>query len=108
VEKDDKEAIFYKNGYQVTDWFDDIYPVGLIDGKTKYYIGERNKFYYIHKLDSEKSIGPLKNIKDYGFIEDSFENTISLITLDGQLKTLTKQEVEDFFEDKEKEDERTT
>jgi hypothetical protein len=107
VEKDDKEAIFYKNGYQVTDWFDSIYPVGLIDGKTKYYIGERNKFYYIHKLDSEKSIGPLRNIKDYGFIKDLSENTISLITLDGQFKIFTKQELDNFFEEREDEYDQT-
>jgi hypothetical protein len=51
-------------------------------------------------------LGPFKSIKDYGFIKDSFQNEIKVETLTDQRVTLTKQEVDDFFEEKEVEDER--
>jgi hypothetical protein len=106
VEKDDKEAIFHKDGYQVSDWIHRIDIVGLVFGTSEYYIGENGMFYYIYRLGSKKSMGPFSKIQDPGFIFYPFENTVTLMTLDGQQKIFTKQEVSDFFEEKESENER--
>lgn len=106
VEKDDKEAIFHKDGYQVTDWIHRIDLIGLVTGTSEYYIGESDMFYYIYRLGSKKVMGPFGNIQNYGFLLNPSYNTVMLTTLDGRPKTLTKQELNDFFEEKESENER--
>jgi hypothetical protein len=106
----DKKAIFHKNGKQVTDWFYGDMIDGVLNGYSEYYVVKAPSFednlYYICRLGSTKVVGPLKNILDYGFIKDPSKNTVALTMLDGQSKTLTKQELDNFFEEKEMENEK--
>jgi antitoxin component YwqK of YwqJK toxin-antitoxin module len=107
--KKGKAAIFDKSGSQISDWFDDIYSYGLVDGQTDYYLVKVDKLFYICKLGSTKVVGPFDYIWDYGFIgfiKDPSQNTIRIKMLDNQQKTLTRQEMDDFFEGKEMENER--
>jgi hypothetical protein len=105
--KKGKEAIFDIDGIRISGWFDAVFPYGLVFGQSDYYVvkkRERDKlkeFYYIHKLGSKKSIGPFKEILDWGFIEDFIQNSISVITSTDQQITLIEQEVKQFFENKE-------
>jgi len=48
--KNGKQAIF-KDGKQITEWFDEIYKYGLVEGQSNNFIAEKNneKFIY-HKL----------------------------------------------------------
>jgi RNase H-fold protein (predicted Holliday junction resolvase) len=105
VKKNDKYAIFHKDGKQFTDWYDVIYSVGLVEGQTDYYIAKRNKFYYVCKWGSSKMLGPFKGFVRYGFILDPSPNEIKVETSENQYVTFTKQEAEEFFEEKEIEDE---
>jgi hypothetical protein len=111
VRKDEKYAIFDKDGRQISDWYGNIYPDGLISGKSDYYIAMRNETIYLGKLGSSKVLGPFKAIKIFGFINSPSKDTIKLKMIEGRhkprYKTFTKQEVDDFFEGKEMEDERT-
>ncbi|MGC8771821.1 MAG: hypothetical protein ACP5Q5_11295, partial [Brevinematia bacterium] len=100
-------TIFHKDGQQITDWYNKIYLDGLVDGQSEYYIVEKThelgkieKIYYIYKLGSQKSIGPLKEVFDSGFIKDPSKDDITLLTLDGKPKIFTKQEADEFFESK--------
>jgi hypothetical protein len=104
--KDRMFALFYKDGNQITDWFDRIGRYGLVQGQSDYYIVKTNNLLYICKIGSRKAVGPFKNILFFGFIEDPSQNTIKVHTPTDQYVTLTKQEVDNFLEDKEIEDER--
>jgi hypothetical protein len=107
--KNNKYAIFYRDGRQITDWFDQINPEGLVEGSTDYYVAynfdktpqDYKQITYIGKLGSLKLLGPLKAILNAGFIYHSLGNTITLKTLDGQTKIFTKQELNNFFEERE-------
>ncbi|MGB9756132.1 MAG: hypothetical protein ACPLXO_04525 [Desulfurella sp.] len=108
AEKDGKAAIFHKDGYQVTDWFDKIYPVGLVEGKTDYYAVLNNEIMYIGKLGSSKLLGPYKKVEffDYlGFLFLPSATSITVCTLDDKKIKMSKQEVDNFFDEKEVEDE---
>jgi hypothetical protein len=108
--KNGKEAIFHQDGNQISQLFDWIEPEGLVYGQSEYYVGKVDDlyydFHYICKLGSIKVIGPFKKITDYGFIKDLSQNRISVMTLTDQQKTLTKQEIDNFFKENEVEDER--
>jgi hypothetical protein len=106
AEKNGKQAVFHKNGNQVTDWFERIYSYGLADGQSEYYMAEINKLLYVCKLGSRKIIGPFKSIFNYGFIEDPSQDNIIVKTSTDQYVALAKQEADEFFEDKEVENER--
>ena len=107
VKKDNKEAIFHKDGYQVTDWYDWIDLVGLVVGKSKYYVVKDNQEIYVGRLGSSKLLGPFKGFAswddwyNYGSFFDPFSTTAIVYTLDGKEKRISKQEVEQFFEEKE-------
>jgi hypothetical protein len=106
AERNGKKAIFDKNGKQISDWFDGIYANGLIWGQSEYYMAEINKLLYVCKLGSRKIIGPFKSIFNYGFIEDLSKSRIIVITSTNQYVILTKQEVEDYFKEREVENEK--
>jgi hypothetical protein len=103
----DKKAIFHKNGKQVTDWFYGDMIDGVLNGYSEYYVVKAPSFednlYYICRLGSTKVVGPFKNILDYGFIKDPSQNRISVVTSTDQHGIFTKQELEDFFEEREDE-----
>jgi hypothetical protein len=101
VETEKGYAIFNKTGKRVTDWFDYIYSYGLADGKSDYYIASKQQELYIGKLGNPNLIGPFKEVKDFGFVKDPTKNTIKIKTLDDQQTTITKQELDELFEDKE-------
>jgi hypothetical protein len=106
VKKDWKEAIFHKDGRQISGWFHKIYPDGLVKGESDYYvvvsyINIFREHLDICKLGFSKSYGPVFSIKEFGFIKDPSENTITFETFDFSQKTLTKQELDDFFENQE-------
>jgi hypothetical protein len=107
AKKGGKAAIFHRDGRQISDWFDDIDEDGLVRGQSDYYLAKADKFNYICKLGSTKVVGPYNDIFDHGFIKDPSRDTIRIKTLDNQQITLTKQEVEQLFEDKDAEDEKT-
>jgi phage anti-repressor protein len=97
--------IFNKDGHRVSDGMLVIFGIlerfsseyGLVEGKSPYYVTPKKGYFYIHKVGSSKSLGPFVWIDDYGFIRDSSKNTIRVEISKGQYKTLTKQEVEQFF-----------
>jgi hypothetical protein len=57
-------------------------------------------------LDTPKRFGPLLSVEKFGFIKDPSDNTVTFETLERQQKTLTKKELDDFFEKQELEHER--
>jgi hypothetical protein len=107
VREDQKFAMFCKDGKQITDWYDWVSPQGLVMGQSDYYIVQTKNLHYICKLGSKKVIGPFEGIFDDGFIKDLSKSRIIVITSTGQYEVLSKQEVEDFFKDKEEENEKT-
>jgi hypothetical protein len=52
--KDDKCAIFDKDGNRITDWFDSIYSYGLVWGESDYYIAEKDGKYAIFNKDGNQ------------------------------------------------------
>jgi hypothetical protein len=108
-----KHAIFDKDKNQITDWHDDVSPLGLVEGSSPYYVTTEKKkeesLIYIHKLGSKKVLGPFKYItliddeegSSLGFIDDPFENEILVIMLDGTEKWITKEEADEFFDKEE-------
>jgi hypothetical protein len=101
AEKDSKYAIFHKDGKQITEWYNWIYFIGLVEGQSDYYVASTGKVYYVSKRGSSKMLGPFKEIVDYGFIKDPSRNEIKVKTSTNQYVTFTKQEAEEFFEEKE-------
>jgi hypothetical protein len=112
VRNNGEQAIFHKNGERVTDWFVGDIVVGVLEGQSEYYVVSEPSFededddYYIYKLGSKKYMGPFKGILDYGFITDSSRDTVVVKTSKYSRKVFTKQELDDYFKDKEVEDER--
>jgi phage anti-repressor protein len=107
VKQNGKETIFHRNGKQITDWFDEYYTGGLVRGTSEYYVIKRNKLLYICKLKSSRELGPFESLQNPGFIsDDSNQEAVEVTTTTHQEITLTKQEVEQFFEEKEVEDEK--
>jgi hypothetical protein len=115
VKKDNKYAVFRMNdGSQITDWFDDIDLHGLFQGQSDYYIAfikdKERKTMYIGKLGSSKLYGPLKGFTSWdilGFVSDPSSTSITVDTLDGKVSSISKIEIDQFFEEKEAEDEQT-
>jgi hypothetical protein len=107
VREDQKFAMFCKDGKQITDWYDWVSPQGLVMGQSDYYIVQTKNLHYICRLGSTKILGPFEGIFDDGFIKDLSKSKIIVITSTGQYEVLSKQEVEDFFKDKEEENEKT-
>jgi hypothetical protein len=109
----DKEAIFHKDGQQITNWFDRVGAYGLVDGKSDYYVLKDNEGLYVGKLGFSKLFGPFQhfgcwdNWYYHGSFFDPFSTTAMVYTVDGKEKIISKQEVEDFFKEKETEDGRT-
>jgi hypothetical protein len=106
LETENGQAIFNKTGKRVTDWFDHVHLYGLVRGESDYYAVSKQGELYIGKLGIPKLFGPFKEVKDVGFFRLPAQSTVTFETLDGQQATFTKQEVEEFFEEKELEDER--
>lgn len=106
VETEKEYAIFNKTGERVTDWFDYIYSEGLADGQSDYYIASKQQELYIGKLGNPNLIGPFKEVKDFGFVQDPTKNTITIKALDDQQATITRQELEELFVEQELEHER--
>lgn len=42
VEKNDKFAIFHKSGKQISDWYEEILPDGLVLGESNYYVARKD------------------------------------------------------------------
>jgi predicted enzyme related to lactoylglutathione lyase len=106
--KDGKSAIFHKDRNQISDWLDgEFIMTGLFLGISDFYVVKgKDNLYYIHKLGSKKVMGPIEDILDYGFIEDPSRDTVIVETSTYLQKIFTKQELEQFFEEKDVENER--
>jgi hypothetical protein len=111
AERNRKYAIFHKDGRQISDWYNKIYLDGLFKGQSDYYIVVPYFYLFedvfcICKLGSSKCFGPLASVEKFGFIKDPSDNTVTFKTLEDQYKTITKQELDQFFEEKEVEEAR--
>ncbi|MGB9756104.1 MAG: hypothetical protein ACPLXO_04385, partial [Desulfurella sp.] len=116
AEKNGKKAIFDRDGKQVSDWLDGSFMItGLFHGISDYYVVRgKDELYYIYKLGSKKVMGPIAYIEDYGFISNPSKNMVILempkrITLESpnrRYEIFTRQELEQFFEEKNVENER--
>jgi len=83
--EDGREAIFDKDGSQISDWFDWIGTYGLIRGQSRYYIAKKNKKMAIFDKNGDRisnwfdeiySVGLVKGESDYYIVRENGKDAI--------------------------------
>jgi hypothetical protein len=94
AKKDGKHAIFHKNGKQVTEWIDGDITGSLIGDSNSnyYYVVTYKGLSYIGKLGTSNKIGPFREVISMS------QDAVEVKTIDYELQTITKKELEQFFE----------
>jgi hypothetical protein len=68
AKKDGKQAIFDKDGNQISPWYDWIEKDGLIRGLSKYYIAQKDKKWAIFDIDGNQISDWFDYIYPYGLV----------------------------------------